>query len=252
MTTRSVMVYHRAARPRRARVAPPLTRHCRPHPACPPPSAATSPPRLEQQACAVHGSSATFSSCYSPPATRLQPCVGQGTSKVLWAAVEAGDAGAVEAALAAGANVNNAPRGKEGRTPLWIAAQKGHEAVVERLLAAGAPVDQANRGGETLLFRAAEKGHEAVVGRLLAAGAAVGRADKYGSTPLCITACRGHEAVVGRLLAACTPAARGPPHRTALRSAPCRRPRATAALLRDDDGEGGGAGTWPGTCSRTL
>ena len=151
MTTRSVMVYHRAARPRRARVAPPLTRHCRPHPACPPPSAATSPPRLEQQACAVYGSSATFSSCYSPPATRLQPCVGQGTSKALWAAVEAGDAGAVEAALAAGADVNNAPRGKEGRTPLWIAAQKGHEAVVERLLAAGAPVDQANRGGETLL-----------------------------------------------------------------------------------------------------
>ena len=62
-------------------------------------------------------------------------------------AVEVGDAGAVEVALTAGADVNNAPRGKEGLTPLWIAAREGHEAVLGRLLAAGAAVDQAANNG---------------------------------------------------------------------------------------------------------
>src|SRR5437660_9982047 len=59
-----------------------------------------------------------------------------GARDALWAAVRNGDAKAVKAALAEGAEVN--AKNEIGVTALWIAAQKGKREVVELLLDAGA------------------------------------------------------------------------------------------------------------------
>ncbi|HVK07977.1 MAG TPA: PQQ-binding-like beta-propeller repeat protein [Gemmataceae bacterium] len=57
----------------------------------------------------------------------------------LWAAVRNGDAGAVKAALDAGADVN--ARNEMGVSALWIAASKGKLDVIDLLLARGADVN---------------------------------------------------------------------------------------------------------------
>ena len=124
----------------------------------------------------------------------------------LYDAVEAGDVGDVEVALAmAGANMNTAPLSKLRRTPLYIAAYNGYWPVVDQLIAAGAALDQADVNGRTPLYAAAAcevMGREVVVERLLAAGAAVDQADKWGQTPLLGASRKGRKAVVELLLAA--------------------------------------------------
>ena len=127
-------------------------------------------------------------------------CFSDSASRKLWWAAGTGDLGAVEAALARGADVDVSLA--DGRTPLSHAARKGHEAVAELLIKAGAALNQPSTNGETPLLVAATWGNSGVVRQLLAAGAAVGQANKHGITPLFIAAQNGREVVVGQLLAA--------------------------------------------------
>lgn len=88
----------------------------------------------------------------------------------LWAAVRDGDAKAVKAALARGADAN--AKNEIGVTGLWIAAQKGKREVVELLLGAGADVNARDFiWYETPLSGAVADGHAEIVGILLRAGA---------------------------------------------------------------------------------
>lgn len=88
----------------------------------------------------------------------------------LWAAVRNGDAKAVKAPLAKGADVN--AKNEIGITALWIAASKGQPEVLQLLLDAGADVNA--RDGiwyQTPLSFAVAGGHAAIVTTLLKAGA---------------------------------------------------------------------------------
>ena len=111
-----------------------------------------------------------------------------------------GHLAAVQALLAAGANVNAA--GNDGDTALSQASLNGHLAAVQALLAAGANVNAANRHGHTALMKAIQKSHMDVVQALLAAGADVNAAGNDGDTALSQASLNGHLAAVHALLAA--------------------------------------------------
>jgi outer membrane protein assembly factor BamB len=88
----------------------------------------------------------------------------------LWAAARTGDAKAVEALLAKGADVN--ARTRYGATALWFAAYKGQLDVVKTLLKHKADPDVADTiWGETALSIAADDGKVEIVKLLLEAGA---------------------------------------------------------------------------------
>jgi ankyrin repeat protein len=113
-------------------------------------------------------------------------------------AATTGDAAAVRAALAAGAEVN-ALSDTHG-TALGAAALYGHLEVVAALLAAGADV-AADQGGQTALMLAADQGHTAVVEALLAGGADAAAKDKEGLTPLMVAASANRANTVRALVA---------------------------------------------------
>ncbi len=122
---------------------------------------------------------------------------------------EVGNVAAVEALIAAGANVNTEYRQHSKnyiediiKTPLHIASEKGHPAVVERLIAAGANINQGDERSNTSLFLACRNGHLAVVERLLASGANVNLTNKYKETPLYEACRKGHAEIVSVLIAA--------------------------------------------------
>ena len=136
-------------------------------------------------------------------------------------AVERGDAAAVEAMLAAGADAN-ARFGVEAGgcvRPLFKAAEKGRVSVIGVLLNHGADVNAADGRGSpdlrqhgcTALHYAARCGHVEAVRLLLERGADVNAATATapddrprwhgGCQPLHLTAACGHAAVVGLLLA---------------------------------------------------
>ncbi len=84
--------------------------------------------------------------------------------------VEAGDAAAIHAAVAEGADVH--ARNEAGLTPLMVAVTTNvPTTVVEELLAAGAEIDQQAANGVTALMLAASQGTPAQVVYLLNAGA---------------------------------------------------------------------------------
>ncbi len=117
-------------------------------------------------------------------------------------AVRAGDADAVRAQVAAGADVN--ARDGHGQTGLMVAAHCGHEAVVRVLVDAGAQLDASAKYGLTALMLAVVAGHESVARLLAEAGAdltprgteAPGFA---GKTAHDLAAARGMHALAARL-----------------------------------------------------
>lgn len=85
----------------------------------------------------------------------------------LYAAVEAGDAEAVVAALEAGEDVNQ--MGPGGATPLIEAARRGNAELVEVLLAGGAEPFLKDDEQESAILKAAANGHRAVCALLMPA-----------------------------------------------------------------------------------
>jgi ankyrin repeat protein len=109
-----------------------------------------------------------------------------------------GDAAAVNALLAAGADPNTPLPG--GETPLMTAARTGRLAPVAALLAAGADANVKLPGGQTALMWAAAEGHTAVVEALLAAKADVGATLPTGLNALLFAVRAGHIDTVRALL----------------------------------------------------
>lgn len=79
-------------------------------------------------------------------------------------AAEIGDIAAIEALVAAGANVG--AKDTHGNTSLHVAAENGHVAATEVLLAAGADARAKNNLGKTPLHLAVANGHAATIAAL--------------------------------------------------------------------------------------
>jgi len=97
-------------------------------------------------------------------------------------AVEANDAGLVEALIHRGADLTVTDR--DGRTPLHLAAARGYVDIVSMLLDAGVDVDQRLRSGETPLHWAARSGMAQSAALLISRGAQVNAVCRMGFTPL--------------------------------------------------------------------
>lgn len=97
-------------------------------------------------------------------------------------AIQAGDIDAVNAAIAAGADVN--ARDARGWTALMHAANKGYTLMVPLLLEANAEVDIRAPDGATALFMAAVHGHAEIFAELMQAGADASIPGPQGRTPL--------------------------------------------------------------------
>jgi ankyrin repeat protein len=101
-------------------------------------------------------------------------------------AISDDDAGALTAALAAGADSNAVL--DYGESPLARAVETQDPALVEALLKAGAKPDHADALGVTPLLLACERGHGAIVAALLAAGADARLIGPDGVSPLAMCA----------------------------------------------------------------
>jgi ankyrin repeat protein len=129
---------------------------------------------------------------------------------VLMTASFAGNADAVKALLAGGANVNAAETAK-GQTALMWAVSEGHRDVVRALVDYGADVNARSTGQFTPLLFAARGGDIELARLLLAAGADIDAKGTDGSTPLLIATFRGHVNLAKALLdAGADPNADGP------------------------------------------
>jgi ankyrin repeat protein len=95
-----------------------------------------------------------------------------------------GDLAVVDAAIAAGADPNQADN--RGWTPLHFAAQAQSAAVIESLLLAGARVDAVDSYGNTPLWRAVfnyRDGDPSPIRTLLRAGADPDKVNAHGKSP---------------------------------------------------------------------
>jgi ankyrin repeat protein len=117
-----------------------------------------------------------------------------GSTALLWAAYWNDDA-AVDALLAAGANVNTSNR--EGFTPLSQACTNGNARMVAALLKAGADANAFQAEGQTVLMTAARAGSAEVVKALLEHGAEANDKESWrGQTALMWAAAENHPSVV--------------------------------------------------------
>jgi ankyrin repeat protein len=119
-------------------------------------------------------------------------------SVALLDASRAGDAKAVRAVLAAGADVSIEDADKF--TPLELACEAGHAEVVRLLLSHGAPANRPNSSGWTPLMMASSEGSGSleVVRALLEGGARVD--GRYGYGAMSIAAANGHHEIAKLLL----------------------------------------------------
>jgi uncharacterized protein len=117
-----------------------------------------------------------------------------GSTALLWAAYW-NDEAAVDALLAAGANVNTSNR--EGFTPLSQACTNGNARMVAALLKAGADANAFQAEGQTVLMTAARAGSAEVVKALLEHGAEANNKESWrGQTALMWATAENHPSVV--------------------------------------------------------
>jgi ankyrin repeat protein len=122
-----------------------------------------------------------------------------GVNLVLWIACRDGRVMSVQAAIAAGADVNYS---HDGWSCLSIAASKGYHKIIELLLTAGADKEAKELDGHTALIIAAQQGYDKCVEQLLTAGADKESKQMNGATALYMAAQNGHGKCVELLLTA--------------------------------------------------
>jgi len=111
-----------------------------------------------------------------------------------------GRADAVDALLAAGADVRARSTNSHANTPLHAAAANGGDVrIITALLAHGADANALEPAGYTPLHLVAERGDLALVELLLAHGADAGARTREGRTPLQTAESKGHAVVARRL-----------------------------------------------------
>lgn len=112
----------------------------------------------------------------------------------LWAAAQDGDVAGIEAALAAGADLEGIDFGenRNGRRALNYAALNNQPAAIEALLAAGANIESQNRTRFTPLHHAAEAGAIEAIKILLKHGADKKAKMYRGGIPQQIAEFKGH------------------------------------------------------------
>ncbi|MER6348204.1 ankyrin repeat domain-containing protein [Streptomyces sp. NPDC001595] len=118
--------------------------------------------------------------------------------RALLSAAEAGDAGAVRAALAAGAGTGT--RDAHRRTPLLLAALGDHVAAAEVLVAAGADVDAADDRADSPWLVTGVTGSVPMMRTLLPAGPDLTQVNRFGGVSLIPAAERGHVGYVRAVL----------------------------------------------------
>lgn len=149
------------------------------------------------------------------------------------AAVRAGDAAQVDAALKSGAGVNSPDNW--GRTPLIVALQQGKVPVVELLLSRGASVAATDAWGRTPLLVATQLKNTAAIRLLLEKKSDVNAANRNDITPLISAAQTGNQEAVTMLLrAGAAPDRADNLGWTALMWAAFRKDAAIAKLLLDN------------------
>ncbi len=147
-------------------------------------------------ACAGPGGGAGGNSGANSGLGRLDipdKAVNQAT-KDLWAAAKNGDAAAIKAALAAGADIEGIDfsENKNGRRALNYAALSDKPEAIEALLASGANIESQNRTRFTPLHHAAEAGSINAIKALLAHGANKKAKMYRGGIPQQIAEYKGH------------------------------------------------------------
>ena len=120
--------------------------------------------------------------------------------QALWNAARLGNLENVQAAIAAGANVNTA--NNAGITPLMFALWGRNLGIVQALILAGLDVNVRNDNGGTALMSAACFDHLGIVQALIAAGADVNLVDNDGGTALICAVCCNSLNIVEALIAA--------------------------------------------------
>ena len=133
-----------------------------------------------------------------PPMAKLSRLLNGRTP--VYIAAEDGDASAIAALHAAGANVDTPM--PDGRTPVYIAAENGHASAINALHVAGANVDTPMPDGRTPVYIAAQNGHAPAIAALHAAGANVDTPQKDSYTPTYISAQHGHASAIVALKSA--------------------------------------------------
>ncbi len=145
-------------------------------------------------------------------------------------AVLYGDANAVKAMIAAGADVNQFD--ETHMTPLMVAASEGRTAIVKVLIDAKADVNLSSDDGTTALMRAASANRRGAMELLLASGAQVNARNRGGMTALMVAAFGGYTDAVRALLARkADPNAADSQGRTALMAAATSGDAATVDAL---------------------
>lgn len=130
----------------------------------------------------------------------LSASLAEGGGQMLIDAVRQGDAAAVEAAIADGADLEQ--RDAARRTPLLIATRLDHVAAAHALIAAGADVNAKDDIQDTPFLYAGAEGRNAILRAILASGRAdLADTNRYGGTALIPAAHHGHPETVRMLLA---------------------------------------------------
>src|SRR3990167_7161700 len=121
-----------------------------------------------------------------------------GPNEDLFRAARTGNSAGVEAAIAAGADINAVDA--DNNTALMIALARSYADIARLLLDRGSDVFHKNKCGETVLNRAASSGFIDIVQFILDRGANVNQATCFGYTPLMGAVVRNHADIVRLLL----------------------------------------------------